>query len=634
MTAIVGVFGARERDMATPARSALTAMHPLGSERVELWHDAGAALGAVSNLWQVEGDGEHTARLAFDDHAVVVTDASLYYIADLKRALTQAGRLTASQSPAALALAAYRAWGPDALHHLEGDFALIVWDRRERRLLAGRDFSGTRPLFYAPFDGGLAIASRLDGLAALPGFDATLDLMSLGNDALFLRVQAPESTVYAAAKRLPASHRLDWREGTASKVEQWWDVPIFVRGDGPDFDEAAEELRRLTVAAVSERTRHTGGSAIWLSGGYDSPTLFAASHVAAAADATLPAARAVSLTYPPDDPGCEDDFIAATTTFWNVKTTWVDATAIPAIEAPLVRARLRDEPLYHTYELWNATLARATREQGLRIALIGNGGDQFFSSSVVRLADHFRTGRLISLAREWREAGGGKDWKLFVKAVVAPNLPPSVLAVANSLRYGRTLQHRLARLIPSWANTSFEHFDALTAMNRTSLKRRPHEGHAALEQSWSLRQVTSERIHALLTTIALMDGVEVRSPLFDGRIIQFAAGRPLAESYSRRENKRLLRGAFRGLLPETVLGPRTERTGLPVRYLKRTAVAHAQWITAECCKGMILADMGVIDGRKFLDRARAIPIRGFTDIEEGASFVATAQAEFWLRARK
>jgi hypothetical protein len=126
----------------------------------------------------------------------------------------------------------------------------------------------------------------------------------------------------------------------------------------------------------------------------------------------------------------------------------------------------------------------------------------------------------------------------------------------------------------------------------------------------------------------------VRSPLFDARIIRFAAGRPLAESYSGRENKRLLRGAFRGLLPDAVLGPRLSRTGLPTRYVKRTAVAHAAWAAAECPKGMILADLAVIDGKKFLDRVAQIPSRGLSDLEEGVALVAAVQTECWLRARQ
>jgi len=635
MTAIVGLVGTRDPNVVDRARMALRAMHASGSEHVELWHEptGGAALGAVSDLWQIDGRGPDSPRLAFDERAVVATDGSLYYLADLERLLNGAGQRAATRSPAALILAAYRAWGRDAVHRLEGDFALVVWDRLERRVVAARDHGGSRPLFHAPYDGGLAIASRLDGLVALPGFDAALDFMSVANDALMLRVHDPERTAYANTRRLPAGHRMEWCEGRQISVERWWQVPYFTRGDGPPYAEAAEELKRLIVAAVAERTTHGGGSAVWLSGGYDSPALFAASHVAARENGLKPA-KAISIQYPTDDPGYEDNFITAATSFWGESPAWIPIANIPSITAPLDRARDRDEPLHHTYEQWNAALARETVRSGRRVALIGNGGDQFFSSTTVRLADHLREGRLVTLAREWREAGGGTNWRLFARDVVGPNLPRGLLSVAKTLLQSRPLQHRLARPVPAWSRATFEHFDALVELNRIPLQRRPGEAHASLDQSWCLRHVTAERIATLLTLIGLLEGVEVRSPLFDQRVIHFAAGRPLAESYSRRENKRLLRGAFKGLLPESVLGKRAERTGLPTRYLKRTAVAHAEWAATEWLNGMILADMGVIEGRKFLDRAKEIPGRGIADLAEGVAIVAAVQTECWLRARQ
>lgn len=612
----------------------LAAMHARGTERIELWEGEGVALGAVSNAWEAGPDGPGAARVAFDDAAAVATDASLYYVGELCGALERAG-VQPGASPAAHALAAYRAWGDRFLEHIEGDFALVVWDRRERRVVAARDHSGGRPLFYAASDGRLALASRLDGLTTLPAFDRTLDMLSIGNDALHLRVQILEGTAYTAAKRLPAGHRLDWRASAPPNVARWWDVPIFLRGDGPPFAEATEELRRLIVAAVAERTAHAGGAAIWLSGGYDSSTLFAASHIAAERFGAQPA-HPVSMSHPPGDAGREDEFIEASTGFWHVRPTWVQVDDVPALESPVRDALLRDEPMYHTYELSNRWLAVATRAAGCRAAIVGNGGDQFFSSGVARLADHFRSGRFLTLAREWREAGGGSDWRLFVRAVVLPNVPAAALVVASRLRQRRTLPHRLARRLPIWTNQSFQHLTALEELNRAGLERRSREGegYAGLEQSWSLRHVLGERINGAYTGTGLLDGIELRSPLFDARVIRFAAGRPLEESYSHRENKRLLRGAFSGYLPNTVLAPRSARTGLPTRSLLRTAVEHAGWVKDECAKGMILADLGVIDGSKFLGRAAVLGSQAITDVEEAAAFVACAQAECWMRARK
>ena len=631
MTAIVGLFDIAAQHAAAIARAALVGMHARGKERVELWHDSGTALGAVSDAWEVGGDGPVAARIAADDKAVVATDATLYYLSDLSAGLRAAGHAVPVLSPAALILAAFRAWGDSFLEHIEGDFALILWDRVERRVVAARDHTGVRTLFYTTQPGGLAIASRLDGLTTLPSFDKKLNLVSIADDALFLRVQNPGGTAYASAARLPAGHRLDWSPSSAPRLTRWWEVPVFLRGDGPPFAEATEELRRLIVAAVAERTAQSG-TAIWLSGGYDSSSLFAASQISARETGTQPA-RPVSISYPPGDPGREDEFIEQSARFWNVTPTWMSVDDVPSLTAPVELAGLRDEPMYHTYETANRALARTTRSAGCSSALVGNGGDQFFSAGVARLADHFRKGRFLTLARDWREAGGGRDWRLFAKTVVLPNLPAYAIAVANGLRQRRTMQHRLARQLPSWANLNFAELEQLQALNRTPLQRRRDEGHAALEQSWFLRQVTGERVNAAYTGTGLLDGVEVRTPLFDQRVVRFAAGRPLEESYSRRENKRLLRAAFKGYLPQEVLGPRTARTGLPQRTLFRTATEHARWVTAETSMGMILADLGVIDGSKFLSRVRLWAGEGRADVEEAAALVASAQAECWLRAR-
>lgn len=629
MTAIVGLFDVAGGDARAIARAALSAMYPRGTERVEVWSEGAVALGAVSDAWEV-GDHAGAARLAADERAVVATDASLYYLSDLTAALRAVGG-SSPRSPAELMLAAYAAWGDAFLERLEGDFALVLWDRQRRRVVAARDHSGARPLFYSELGNGLAVASRLDGLTRLPGFDAKLNLLSVADDALFMRLNNPSATAYTAASRIPASHRLDWRPASSANITRWWDVPVFLRGDGPPFTEAVEELRRLIVNAVGERSPPSG-TAIWLSGGYDSSALFAASHISARERGLLPA-HPVSISYPLGDPGREDELISASAAFWHTTPTWMRVEDVPSLADAVDTARIRDEPMYHTYEIANRALARTTRAAGFSTAIVGNGGDQFFSAGVSRLADHFRRGRFLTLARDWREAGGGRDWRLFVRTVVLPNMPDSAIAVADRLRQRRSTQHRLARQLPSWANRDFAELEAIEALNRVALTRRRGEGHAALDQSWFLRHVTGERVNAAYTSTGLLDEITITSPLFDARVIRFAAGRPMEESYSRRENKRLLRAAFKGFLPREVLGPRSSRTGLPQRTLFRTATEHGKWVMAENSKGMILADLHVIDGSKFLSRANVWAEGGSADVEEAAALVAAAQSECWLRAR-
>src|SRR5574341_1118736 len=155
MTAIVGLFDAGTGDSAARARAALAAMHTRGKERVEVWHEGGIALGAVSDAWEVGSDTASAIRLASDERAVVATDATLYYLSDLTAALRASGNSATLRSPAELILAAFNSWGDRFLDRLEGDFALILWDRRVRRVIAARDHTGVRTLFYSQPEKGL-----------------------------------------------------------------------------------------------------------------------------------------------------------------------------------------------------------------------------------------------------------------------------------------------------------------------------------------------------------------------------------------------------------------------------------------------------------------------------------------------
>src|SRR5690606_34954919 len=110
---------------------------------------------------------------------IASVDASLYYIADLKRSLRGAGVSVISDAPTHLILAAYRAWGDRCVEHLEGDYAFVLWDGARRRVFAARDFHGKRPLFYATFGGRLAIGSTVTTILAHPNCPDELNLTAV-----------------------------------------------------------------------------------------------------------------------------------------------------------------------------------------------------------------------------------------------------------------------------------------------------------------------------------------------------------------------------------------------------------------------------------------------------------------------
>src|SRR5690606_16363021 len=87
-------------------------------------------------------------------------------------------------------------------------------------------------------------------------------------------LEHPFETAWRGVNVLPPGHRLVWRVDATPVVERVWEPPVFERDNGVPFEEAREELRRLLREAVAERMDPSRPSAIWLSGGWDSPAVY------------------------------------------------------------------------------------------------------------------------------------------------------------------------------------------------------------------------------------------------------------------------------------------------------------------------------------------------------------------------
>lgn len=586
---------------------------------VRVWYENGVALGASAQPWELPADDRVEHRVAVGDRWVVAADASLYGV---------------GSAAAAHILTALDRDGPDCLRGLVGDFAFVAYERTTRRVFAARDFTGKRSLFMTKGMGATAFCTTLRGLERLPWLDRTLNLIALAEDALYVDLAYAQDTAYRSVARIPAGHQVEVTEGATAlpTATRWWDPPIFERGPALPFEEAAEALRELLIDASGIRTDARLGTAVWLSGGYDSTAVFGGASEYERRRGRPPV-RAVSLSHPEGDEGREDEFIRATTDHWNATPTWREIASVPGIDDPLARAAARDEPFTHPYELWNRALARATRDAGARIALGGNGGDQFFSVSPLYFADLVRTFRWWSIRREFRERFGAWNWDVFFRMGIQPLLSPLGRRIARRLRGGPPLRHYLYRRPPSWVRQDFARTSGLLERRDVRPPRRSGEGHSAWEHAWHLRAPFGDRVESMQFQFALSEGVEMRSPLFDERIIRLAATRPREESNSRGQNKHLLRAASRPLLPPSVTAPRPKRTGNPSSYFQRTLRDTLSWYLQSVAGESRLSGLGIVDDGLWRGRMQDYLEGRRSNLEEAAAAIYSIHAELWLRAR-
>ena len=632
MSGIAAVLGAPTATERANAEAMLARLRTRGADQTAWWSGESELIGVCRADWELGRSFAGGVMVLEEEHLVIAADASLYYIDDLRRALRGVEASPRGDSPSHLIAAAYRAWGDRMLDHLEGDYAFLIWDRQRRRLLAARDFAGSRPLYFSYANGRLIMASSPVAVVAHPGVPRTLNRLAIGEDLIGTSSMAVGETAFSAVERLPPGSKLVWQAGGAPRTELFWDPPRFERDEGPGQAEAAEELKALLQTAVAERLAVDGATAVWTSGGYDSPAVFALGLAAGKAAGRGPVFP-VSMSYPAGDPGREDELIEAVGKFVGSGIHWIDIAEVPGLPDPWIWADRRDEPFAHPYEEWNRALAATSREGGARVVLGGNGGDQFFGVSPVFLADLLRAGRWRELVAEAHGLGFRRgDFRSLFHWAVQPVLPPALLGAAAFIRGGRPLRAHLQSPVPDWLT-----IDSATARSLLGRQwhyglRRPDETFGSAETRWYLTSAFGQRIATSVVGFAQQTGVEARSPMYDRRVIEFMARRPRADRFAQGETKRLLRRAMRGVLPDEHLAPRTARTGLPSAYLHRVRLAALPAWLESLGKTLQLSELGLVRSAELMRAMERFLRNPAWEGRLGGQLFNILSAEFWIRA--
>ena len=128
----------------------------------------------------------------------------------------------------------YDRYGDDFVQHLNGQFAIALWDRERQRLVLARDRAGIRPLFYARDSGRIVV--RFGGEGAACGAAASaraLDPRALAQTLTYWSPVAPGTAVRGRlqlAARLPAGDRARW---PAKRSTRYWDWTFPERRKSP-----------------------------------------------------------------------------------------------------------------------------------------------------------------------------------------------------------------------------------------------------------------------------------------------------------------------------------------------------------------------------------------------------------------
>lgn len=484
-----------------------------------------------------------------DGRTWVVFNGEIYNYPELKRELEAAGESFRSRCDTEVLLALYRRRGVDAFPFLNGMFAAGFWDAETERLVLVRDRLGKKPLFYHHDGTHLIFASELKALLAYGGIERTVHPSALLEYLTYGHI-AGEQTIIRGVYRLPPAHLLVAERGRV-RVERYWRLTMTPsEGPPPREEEVVERLGALLEDAVAVRLASDVPLGAFLSGGLDSSTV-----VALMARAASGPVRTFSIGF---DESSYSELEDARVVAKHLGTDHHEMVVSPSAVDLLPRLVWHlDEPFADSSAIPTFAVCHAAREH-VTVALSGDGGDEVFAG-YTRYRQPERTGPGLPA---WLGRG---------------LLLPSLRAAPFTMP-GWNYLYALGRGSGASSLGVYPYIrDRLISPQLAAECRSqdPGAGRAALlEEAAGLDPVSRRQyvdtLHYLpadiLTKVdrmSMANSLEVRSPLLDYRVVEYAATLPVSMKIRDGVAKYVLRRVAAPLLPPSVLTKRKQGFAIP-----------------------------------------------------------------------
>ncbi len=569
MCGLAGFVGTGDAETLVAMTRAVTHRGP---DAAGHWSEAGVHLGH-RRLSIVDLEGGAQPMWTADAAIGVIFNGEIYNHAELREKLKALGCVfQTDHSDTEVLLHAYREWGDDFVTRLNGMWAFAIFDRPRGRLLLSRDRFGKKPLYWFQREGTFAFASEVTALLAHPACPRSVSTRALQKFFAYALIPAPLSILDGVWK-LPAGHNLvfDLSEATP-RVTRFWEFVLEPDPAPRSEDALAAELLAIIDRAVQRRLMADVPLGVFLSGGIDSSlvTALAARHVPAGRLRTF----SVGFTEASFDELAWANRVAGLLGT-NHQTEILDLDR--ALEClPEIFAKL-DEPQGDSSLLPTWLLSRFTRRY-VTVALGGDGGDELFAGYdpflALRKADLYAKTvprpvhtaiRLLAGRLPVSHRNVSLDFKI-KRTLRGLTYPPSLW---NPVWLGALEPREIADFLGQPVDPEDLYSEAIEAWDRC-----PQTDPVDRTLQYFTRIYLTDGILAKVDRASMMNSLEVRAPLLDIEVADFARRLPNSLKLRGGTTKYLLKRAAAAVLPEEVIHRKKKGFGTPVgAWLKSRRLA-------------------------------------------------------------
>ena len=478
-------------------------------------------------------------------------NGEIYNYRDVRRELESCGRVFRSNSDTEVILQGYEEWGAAVVERLRGMFAFALWDGAVQRLWLARDRLGIKPLYVYRGNGYLVFASEVRALLASNLVPRTLDRTALDQFLAYQSVPEPR-TLVRDVRMLPPGHLVRVGADGREVARRYWDL-LDAAASTVEVtpDQSRRRVRDLLEESAALHLVSDVPVGVFLSGGIDSGAIAALVRQAG----VVPRTFAVAFTGTDYD---ESQYARV-----MAKSLQTDHTEISLREADVL-AQIPDALASVDHPSGDGTntfiISRAVREAGIKVALSGLGGDEFFGG----YPSFRRLRRVAAMAAAWRHSPrlmrrvAGSAVRRIGGSSVASVKTAAVLETDGSLPQTFPIlrqlfpeEQRIDLLGSETVAASRHQGDPYVYLLQRTLDREADLDLMSLVSYAEARTYMHDVLLRDTDQMSMCHGLEVRVPLLDHKLVEYLMQLPeSAKIAAQGPPKPLLTGSLARPLPD------------------------------------------------------------------------------------
>lgn len=532
-----GIFGCVGYIPEQHASQCLDTLTHRGPDGRGLWHQNDITLGHRRlSILDLSDNGRQPMAYG-NDRYWITFNGEIYNFLEIRAELENKGYTFKGGSDTEVILAAFIEWGADCLLKFNGMWAFAIWDNVEKTLFLSRDRFGKKPLYYAFLGNRFVFASEMKAIYPL------LDEVKPSRDYAWMarnifNYEVTDKCLIEGIKRFPAGHFGRYKNGELT-THRYWNTLDHLVAVPKDYGDQVEQFRELFIDACRIRMRSDVPIGTGLSGGLDSSAVVS---VMAHIGRNFTGNRVSNdwqhafIASFPGSPLDERIYAQKVIDNIGINATFIEIDPLKDIDK-LEKYFYQFEDLYTTTPIPMIQMYGKMKQSGVSVTLDGHGADELFVGYPNLLFEacldsDIGINELGNLYREMFPEDSGQF------KVINNNL----------LLYGNFILRKMAKKFLGRRVKSIDsdhpNFDNLGAFNQY------------------LYVLTHETILPTLLRnydrYAMINGVEIRMPFMDHRIVSYAMSLPMSSKIGGGFSKKIIRDALGKFMPDEVTYRKTK----------------------------------------------------------------------------